>query len=1371
MNRAGLRNFWYYDNETFEFENGKLLLRGSNGSGKSVTMQSFLPVLLDAKKTPDRLDPFGSKSRRMEDYLLGEKEVSNREERTGYLFIEYKKQQTEQYITTGIGMQAKRNRPLKSWGFVITDNRRIGHDFELFKRENQGGEQVEIPLSQTELENIIGNGGEVVKSNKEYMELVNKYIFGFETLDAYEDLIKLLIELRSPKLSRDFKPTVIYEILEAALPPLSDEDLRYLSDSIEQMDQTKQQIEQLEREVNALRKLTKAYDAYNHRILFDQISELKSANAQVSKKQNEHEQLKIELRHLDREIKQLEKEIQELDHNEKALKMTKERLQSHRIWSLEEERNKEQKKYNQYRQEQERKDDRLSVMIQKERDSIQRMNALEDEEAEKSRELNEHLRNMEYESEQSAFPLHRQNVEDFNRHRTGSFNFDVWKQDVASHTELLERAFQKIREYEQLKEKIVQKQKEIGEEEHNRDRVREDEKSWFATFSEDKQKLMNDIHQWAQGNSQYNIAEHAFQQMARTMDDLYEPHSYEEVQQYFIEYVRDYEDSLHLSKLDIQGKVNELEKDKEKKLKELEERKSQTDPEPERHEATIEAREKLKKQGEVFAAFYELVEFRPHISEDVQKKIESALIETGVLDALVTKKPSSIVHDRILQPNPNMLAHTLADYLQPDEKQTIIPAQHIEEILQSILVGNDDDSAMQIAEDGSYRIGILAGHAVPVEDVRYIGREARRRYREMLINELEREIEEIETQIQRLSREIKKISRQIETSNLAWRRFPSDEDLRTSFGEIEKARHLIRIHNERIETLSEDLRQLDVDYQMIKKDVYEETKNVPLEQTSKTYEEALKQVRHYDKKLNDFHRMHEAFIYTRESLQHEKERLDELQLDIDELKGELNILNGSLEISKKNLQQMDEELEQEGASDVRQQIQNVQRELSAIESTLKEKNQRLPASIERRKSTVKEYEQCRDYLSFWENMQNSWEKAMKEELKKAFIEVEDMETLDIAKIEASLSADETKDKSHIESRLTREFFEVQTDLMEHRMREFTEETPLEEWMTAVTNEEWLPIIELWKQKTTRRVIVFDKRGIQVTPYTLRKEVEHEQLVQENRLNEQDKELYEEILFNSVGHKLRGRIRRAEQWTAKMRKLMEGLDSSSGLKLSIRWRPKTADSEQEMDTQELVTMLKQDARLLKDEDIERISTHFRSKIQAAQLWLEEKGEGQTLLQVLKNVLDYRKWFSFVLYYERTNESRRELTNHKFFTFSGGEKAMAMYIPLFTACYSRYLEAAETAPYIISLDEAFAGVDENNINEMFELVEQLDFDYIMNSQVLWGDYETISTLSICELIRPKNADYVTVIRYKWDGQKLTQLIDEDKFNHASREETLV
>ena len=47
MNRIGFVNFWLYDEEDFEFCDGKLLLRGQNGSGKSITTQSFIPFVLE----------------------------------------------------------------------------------------------------------------------------------------------------------------------------------------------------------------------------------------------------------------------------------------------------------------------------------------------------------------------------------------------------------------------------------------------------------------------------------------------------------------------------------------------------------------------------------------------------------------------------------------------------------------------------------------------------------------------------------------------------------------------------------------------------------------------------------------------------------------------------------------------------------------------------------------------------------------------------------------------------------------------------------------------------------------------------------------------------------------------------------------------------------------------------------------------------------------------------------------------------------------------------------------------------------------------------------------------------------------------------
>ena len=99
-------------------------------------------------------------------------------------------------------------------------------------------------------------------------------------------------------------------------------------------------------------------------------------------------------------------------------------------------------------------------------------------------------------------------------------------------------------------------------------------------------------------------------------------------------------------------------------------------------------------------------------------------------------------------------------------------------------------------------------------------------------------------------------------------------------------------------------------------------------------------------------------------------------------------------------------------------------------------------------------------------------------------------------------------------------------------------------------------------------------------------------------------------------------------------------------------------------------------------------------------------------------------------------------------------MAMYIPLFAAVNARYNGAdKKDCPRIIALDEAFAGVDDQNIGYMFELIESLKLDYILNSQVLWGTYESVKDLSIYELIREEGDDTVLPIKYNWNGKVRT------------------
>ena len=271
--KIGFVNFWYYDEQEFPFANGRMLLRGANGSGKSVTMQSVIPLLLDGNMSPERLDPFGSRDRKMTSYLL--EEDDERDERTGYIYMEFKRLESDVWLTIGMGLRARRGKSLDKWYFSLGDGRRIGKDFFLFKALDE-----KIPLSKKELENRIGSGGEVFERQADYMAYVNQQIFGFETLEDYHEMLDLLIQLRTPKLSKDFKPSVVGGILSDSLQPLSDDDLRPMAEAIENMDTKAMNLKSLKEAVAAAEKVQQGLDRYNRFMLYEKAARCSEQSAQ-----------------------------------------------------------------------------------------------------------------------------------------------------------------------------------------------------------------------------------------------------------------------------------------------------------------------------------------------------------------------------------------------------------------------------------------------------------------------------------------------------------------------------------------------------------------------------------------------------------------------------------------------------------------------------------------------------------------------------------------------------------------------------------------------------------------------------------------------------------------------------------------------------------------------------------------------------------------------------------------------------------------------------------------------------------------------------------------------------------------------------------
>ena len=295
----------------------------------------------------------------------------------------------------------------------------------------------------------------------------------------------------------------------------------------------------------------------------------------------------------------------------------------------------------------------------------------------------------------------------------------------------------------------------------------------------------------------------------------------------------------------------------------------------------------------------------------------------------------------------------------------------------------------------------------------------------------------------------------------------------------------------------------------------------------------------------------------------------------------------------------------------------------------------------------------------------------------------------------------------------------------------------------------------------RRLDILGKyKGKEVTFPVLVHGLKEDAEIQKNLVKESDRTLFEDILAHTISKKIRLKIYNSEKWVDNMNALMGSMNTSSGLRLSLIWKKKKAEEEGQLDTGKLVELLKKDAGIMREEEIEQLSAHFQSKVEEARRRMEDTGNTKSFHGIMKEVLDYRKWFEFQLFYEKTGEKKKELTNNAFFTFSGGEKAMSMYVPLFSAVVAKYQGAREDAPRLISLDEAFAGVDDTNIRDMFRLMVELEFEFIINSQILWGDCDTVPSLAIYQLLRPENAKYVSVLPYKWNGKVRQLMVNEEE-----------
>ena len=118
LHRAGIQNVWQYDEQEFSFGDGRLLLRGKNGAGKSKALEMLLPYLLDGDSRA--LDATGTGRTTLAWLMLDGFEQTNR---LGYLWVEFRGTADDgghRHLTLGAAIRASKSTQKAVPTFFVT---------------------------------------------------------------------------------------------------------------------------------------------------------------------------------------------------------------------------------------------------------------------------------------------------------------------------------------------------------------------------------------------------------------------------------------------------------------------------------------------------------------------------------------------------------------------------------------------------------------------------------------------------------------------------------------------------------------------------------------------------------------------------------------------------------------------------------------------------------------------------------------------------------------------------------------------------------------------------------------------------------------------------------------------------------------------------------------------------------------------------------------------------------------------------------------------------------------------------------------------------------------------------------------------------
>ncbi|SDJ12816.1 TIGR02680 family protein [Actinokineospora alba] len=1326
--RVGLVGIWQYGNEEFHFHDGRLILNGRNGSGKTKVLEVTSPFLLDANLSARRLDPFGNNARSMRENLL----YGGLKHQIGYVWCEYGRITDDggtEYRTIGAGMRARDTKPgaPESWYFITP--LRVGVDFSLYDNSDR-------PFDEGDLTKQLGESDDTVFTTAEhYKNKLARDLFGLSP-QRLHSLVELLIILRRPKLSENLSIERLEEILSNGLPPIDEELVAGLAKNFDDLKRDEEDLKRFEKAQVEVDLFLDSYRTYARRMTKHVTNDVREADKKYRDVLNRGKQAARNLHTTEGAITKADSDMERLGGEQTALRG--------RIRALE--TSPEMKSRETLTRLKDEADEAARVAMTAKLNTARVASQL----LTVRRELGEAEKRLtSARKEVSAAETHtrdqakhaglRQEVESevdglHTNTMTAQKNVQSYigaRQAVVSETRRLQREQQEV---QVVVNRVQEKHDDLAARRTGAaERVLELE----SDLDKQVEWLSKAIVSWSGQCVECRLTDEQVTQLIESVNLAGEREA-PRLADLIAEHVSHARSGLLERRSLKSAERTTLSRERETVTAQRQHVAAETDPPP---PAPLVARR--DRAGLPGAPLWRLVDFHREVADDARTGIEAALLGSGLLDAWVTPDGTLVdaeSWDAILLPDPARASGLSLTSLLHAVTHETVPEAVVSDVLASIAVVVEDTAGDEVqpwvSPDGRWAIGPVRGRSGQAQ-ASYIGVAAREAARQRRLAELDHQVAELAGLISALDADLQAFDNRLLMLAEEQRSRPTENAVLAVHGELSIARN----HDEQ---LSIELGKSALRLGTVKTTLSRITEVLRAYAAKHLTPTTPSQLDAVSAALRDLEIALERFVAKIGIVLLLAEQHDDLIERADQLAQNRSELAGQFAVAEEHAGKLQAELQERhqlldvGIQETLTRLEGVQNVLDGSERESKALTTRRQELGEERGSFKHAVETL---TAEADRLQGLLQTALAE-----FRRARDRGFLDLAGASSTDQAsDDLAEAARVHSLLSGE----QSDEAARNTARNDVDGQFRVLQREIEGPDWRP----WGDNDGDLFVVqvtFNHADHSMS--ALRELIADEIDTRSTFVQAKERKLFSEVLLGSMGEHLRQRRLDADMLVKEMDAQLQKHPTASEMRMSIKWVPAEKAGKRVHDAIKLLdrgktSFLAEDAR---DALIEFLGEQVKEARQRA-----EFGDWKTHLS---EALDYRRWSEFklqVVYHDSPKPV--DLTDELHKRKSGGEKASLLQLPMFAAAAAHYAGAAATSPRPIYLDEAFAGIDAEMRASCMGLLTGFDLDFVMASHDEKGFHTTVPGLMTYVLRRDPKIFGVLATPIVWDGTRRYRLED--------------